>query len=1207
MPISPEILRQFTNSVFVETGTYLGVGSEVAESVGFGEIHTIDIDSALVSGCRSKWSGRPIFHVYCGSSNVLLPKIIGGISGRITFWLDAHPPGELNLDNTPLSGELEVIRDYCKTLSQEMCPTVLIDDMRCFSAGCVERLEKMCESLYPGCEVGRIDTAWGKGDILYVRPGTSIPERERYTMGGAIPIYTWMFNERDKDVSDNYSAESVMSFRDRIQKRDQNYYGETDSFLYQAMDRFPVSGKSVLVYGSETPWYEVMALEFGAKDVTVVEYNNRRTEIPNVRYVKPTEIEGKEFDCVFSISSFEHDGLGRYGDPLDPDGDLKAMWGARRHIRPGGVMFLSVPVGRDALVWNAHRIYGPLRMPLLLRGWRVVSSFGLSFGDYDRAFSDVTKSGTHQPVIVLKEKISTLVFSKDRPLFLDAHLETMVSAASGNELDVTVYFLATSDRFLEAYVGIQKRHPDINFVRQNGRGELVPFLRAWLKDAGRYVLVTVDDNVYGGLVDADAIERTLLDEDVFGFTLRLHPGIRHTQVEREANDPGPASKGRVTTYEPHSYGLPWSYVWEMSSTVYRKESLLSVLDSGKSILSVNDLETIGLSLFPSSRTKKMACFNWAPTTNVFVDSWLSPHVVSNPISNDVALDMYREGRRIDVDETFRNRDENRTTHVKELFLKKRLDNSAIVVVPSYNCEKWTEKCLMSVLGQTYPDMGIIFIDDASTDKTAEIARRILSDRKDVVFLENRQRQLAMRNHVVAIRDHCSNPESVIFTVDGDDWLDSETAIERMMERHRVHDVVWSRYRRTDSSNEIASGPLIGGDVRGHSWVSSHLRSFKKFLFDGIKDEDFRNDDGHYYKMTCDVAIMFPILEMTPPERRLFYDSCLYVYNRETPANDDKQDIGMQMQIEKRIRAGRRYPVHPRYKSKGEWRMKRDKTPQVSIVIPCCNYGKYLRDSIQSVMDQTHKNHELIMIDYGSNDDTASVMGEYKQDAVVLSVPNRGYPNARNIGISVAKGEYVLCLDADDKLLSDFVERVMERATPKTIIATWGQYFGDRSDIFLVEDASLASFWSSNRILSCSLFPKKMWEEVGGYDEAMKQLEDWDFWLRAMVRGYVVDVVPKALVMVRSHSDSVNVTESFHRWKKHLLGKMGHNFEFDEEEYLRLNPDVRDSVARREISSGWEHYVLYGCRERDRMGASPELGRLTFDVVSAVYRSISSKR
>lgn len=78
------------------------------------------------------------------------------------------------------------------------------------------------------------------------------------------------------------------------------------------------------------------------------------------------------FDVAFSISSFEHDGLGRYGDPLNPEGDFRAMKEMAATVAPGGYLILSVPVGADLLAWNCHRVYGRKRLPMLLAGWTVM-------------------------------------------------------------------------------------------------------------------------------------------------------------------------------------------------------------------------------------------------------------------------------------------------------------------------------------------------------------------------------------------------------------------------------------------------------------------------------------------------------------------------------------------------------------------------------------------------------------------------------------------------------------------------------------------------------------------------------------------------------------------------------------------------------------------------------------------------------------------
>jgi len=223
----------------------------------------------------------------------------------------------------------------------------------------------------------------------------------KFTMGGNIPVHHWWLDGYQTETVNNYTPDKVQQYREKIRRRETNYYGSTDSWLYEALEHFPIRGKRVLVFGSENPWYEVMAQEFGAKEVTVVEWNSR-ADHQGIFYLSPSVLGNEQFDCALSVSSFEHDGLGRYGDTLDPYGDLTAMLQAKRNVVHNGCLFLAVPIGKDALVWNAHRVYGSLRLPLLLQNWELLSSFGFSEADYGKQFQDVRESSLHQPVLVAR-------------------------------------------------------------------------------------------------------------------------------------------------------------------------------------------------------------------------------------------------------------------------------------------------------------------------------------------------------------------------------------------------------------------------------------------------------------------------------------------------------------------------------------------------------------------------------------------------------------------------------------------------------------------------------------------------------------------------------------------------------------------------------------------------------------------------------------
>lgn len=201
-------------------------------------------------------------------------------------------------------------------------------------------------------------------------------QRHRFLMGGAVQFYDW-YIEEDLSESIVYTPAQVNAMREQVRGRGLGgYYQDVNSCLYQALDEFPIRDKQVGIIGSNLPWYEAVCLEYGAWPITI-DYNPIRMEHPDLQFVSVAEYDAnpRPFDVLFSISTFEHSGLGRYGDPIDPDGDLKAMKKAFTMLSENGILFLAVPVGKDWVCWNAHRVYGPNRLPLLLSGFKELKAY----------------------------------------------------------------------------------------------------------------------------------------------------------------------------------------------------------------------------------------------------------------------------------------------------------------------------------------------------------------------------------------------------------------------------------------------------------------------------------------------------------------------------------------------------------------------------------------------------------------------------------------------------------------------------------------------------------------------------------------------------------------------------------------------------------------------------------------------------------------
>ncbi|CAD6184569.1 unnamed protein product [Caenorhabditis auriculariae] len=168
--------------------------------------------------------------------------------------------------------------------------------------------------------------------------------------------------------------------------RDLEYAGYSgfSASLNSAMSHFGVASKTGLIVGSLSPWAETMALKLGAKKVVTVEYSKisidetMRERMEAV--LAPTLAENwqkyaGQFDFAASFSSIEHSGLGRFGDPLDPIGDFREMTKVRCLLKPGGLFYFAVPYGLDGIVFNLHRIYGPVRLAFMFAGFEWVTTF----------------------------------------------------------------------------------------------------------------------------------------------------------------------------------------------------------------------------------------------------------------------------------------------------------------------------------------------------------------------------------------------------------------------------------------------------------------------------------------------------------------------------------------------------------------------------------------------------------------------------------------------------------------------------------------------------------------------------------------------------------------------------------------------------------------------------------------------------------------
>ena len=194
----------------------------------------------------------------------------------------------------------------------------------------------------------------------------------------------------------------------------------------------------------------------------------------------------------------------------------------------------------------------------------------------------------------------------------------------------------------------------------------------------------------------------------------------------------------------------------------------------------------------------------------------------------------------------------------------------------------------------------------------------------------------------------------------------------------------------------------------------------------------------------------------------------------------------------------------------------------------------LREALASVEQARNANVvEVIIVDDGSSEaETTRILNEVAEAGhCVVPQPNRGVSAARNAGIRLAKGEFILPLDSDNRLRDVYINEgvsLLKNNPNIGVVYTDAEYFGETTGRWHVPDFNLLSLIRANFIDTCALYRKKLWEEVGGYDEQMRMgLEDWDFWLRVACHGGSFVHLPKIGFDYRVRRDSMIVEARQH--------------------------------------------------------------------------------
>ncbi|HRN78478.1 MAG TPA: glycosyltransferase family 2 protein [Candidatus Dependentiae bacterium] len=238
--------------------------------------------------------------------------------------------------------------------------------------------------------------------------------------------------------------------------------------------------------------------------------------------------------------------------------------------------------------------------------------------------------------------------------------------------------------------------------------------------------------------------------------------------------------------------------------------------------------------------------------------------------------------------------------------------SIVVVIPSYNNAHWYEKNLSRLFSQTYKNWRAIYIDDCSTDGTADLVEQYIKKQGQshrVRLIKNETNKGALANIYHAVYS-CADRD-IIVLLDGDDWFHTDEALSIVAKAYE-DESVWMTYGqfveypygKKGFCCPIPREVIEKNAYRNYTWITSHLRTFYTWLFKKIKTEDLMYN-GDFFSVTWDMAIVFPLLEMAGG-RCKFIPEVLYEYNMATPLNDFKTKLQLQQHCNRLIRQRPRY-------------------------------------------------------------------------------------------------------------------------------------------------------------------------------------------------------------------------------------------------------------------------------------------------------------
>ena len=243
------------------------------------------------------------------------------------------------------------------------------------------------------------------------------------------------------------------------------------------------------------------------------------------------------------------------------------------------------------------------------------------------------------------------------------------------------------------------------------------------------------------------------------------------------------------------------------------------------------------------------------------------------------------------------------------------NNHFKIIIPLYNSEQWIHKTIKSLELQEYKNFECIIIDDCSTDNSYEVAKKSITGKENYKLYSNEKNMGPLANAYNGAMKLCTKlqDEDIIAILDGDDFLFSSKSLSLLNEKYQDKDC-WMTYgsyinlsdkKKGKFSKQVPEHIVEANMYRNYQWCTSHMRTYKSFLLRNVNTNDLLDENGDFYRAAGDLALMFPLLEMSGKNAKYVSD-ILYIWNDLSPFNEHKSKRDVQLLCESQIRNGKKY-------------------------------------------------------------------------------------------------------------------------------------------------------------------------------------------------------------------------------------------------------------------------------------------------------------